>query len=70
MRFGAPCTAPKQRFVLYVIDAQGRVRDRATGSYDRAKARAGDGWLRPLCSRRQADTFESTCAARGRRLGP
>ena len=31
MRFGAPCTAPKQRFVLYVIDAQGRVRDRATG---------------------------------------
>jgi hypothetical protein len=30
----------KQRFVLYVIDAQGRIRDRATGTYDQAKARA------------------------------
>ena len=30
----------KQRFVLYVIDAQGAIRDRATGTYDQAKARA------------------------------
>ena len=29
----------KQRFVLYVIEAQGRIRDRATGTYDQAKAR-------------------------------
>ncbi len=29
----------KQRFVLYVIDADGRIRDRATGTYDQAKAR-------------------------------
>ena len=30
----------KQRFVLYVIDAQGRIRDRSTGTYEQAKARA------------------------------
>jgi hypothetical protein len=30
----------KQRFVLYIIDAQGRIRDRATGTYEQAKARA------------------------------
>jgi hypothetical protein len=29
----------KQRFVLYIIDPQGRIRDRATGTYDQAKAR-------------------------------
>jgi hypothetical protein len=30
----------KQRFVLYVIDTEGKIRDRATGTYDQAKARA------------------------------
>ncbi len=30
----------KQRFVLYVLDAKGAIRDRATGTYEQAKARA------------------------------
>jgi len=29
----------RQRFVLYVIDGEGRIRDRATGTYEQAKAR-------------------------------